>query len=97
MLTSGQERILRALRMSLGSCAAAPDGAEAITQAEAEEIAGAVWRNGILLTVYDALPEAAQALLRDRYFASMRQMMLQEHAHGQITAALAAAGYDIVD
>ena len=93
MLSSAERYVLSLLRRSLN---VKDDFACDVTDEDAKTIAKIVMRNGILLTVYELLPEAVQNQLRSRYLAAVKQAITHDFEGEQVLQALSDAGLDCI-
>ena len=53
-------------------------------------------RSGVLLTVYRYLPKELQIKFKDKYFATLKQSILQDHEGNEILSSLSDAGLDCI-
>lgn len=85
-LTSEQQYILFLLRKSLGcSC---PDPLNHINY---QDVYSIIRRNGILLTVYNVLPDEGKRDFQNVYLTTLKQAVLQRHEGDQILKAFGQA------
>lgn len=97
MMANEQQFVLDALRAALR---AKPEGLEAwrFKTLDSKEIVKIILRNGVLLTVYPVLgafPDIESAL-QTRYFAAIRQSVVQDYEGNSILQALNDAGVDCI-
>ena len=91
MLTDEQRYVLSLLQKSFGlrtESAAVPE--------DTQQLLRCIQKNGILLTVFQSLPPALQEPLRTRYYAAVRQAVLQSCEGERVLQALSEAGLDCI-
>lgn len=87
MLTKEQIYILYLLRKSLGVQTATAD-----MPTDEKTVIDAILKNGILLTVYTALPDTFQAPIKKMYIAAVMQSVQQKHEGERVLKAISNAG-----
>lgn len=90
MLTSEQKTVLFLLQKSLGICA------KDTLSEERKEFKNAILHNGLLLTVYPALPEVDQKTLKSMYSAALKQSILQLYEGERVLNALNKMGIESI-
>lgn len=92
MLTDEQTFILYCLQKSLKQ---KTEQAETVP-ADADYVLNALKRGGILLTVYDVLPDFYRQKLKELYSTMIRQAVLQNYEGEQVLQALSSEGLDCI-
>lgn len=91
MLTTDQQYILALIRKSFQT-----DTQIAIRPENRSYIVSVLYRNGILLTVYNALEQEMKNDLAQRYHIALKQSFLQNYEGEQALAALSDAGMNCI-
>ena len=91
MLTTDQQYVLSLLRRALNA-----GGTEDLPYEDSLYVAKIVESNGILLTVYNQLPEDVKNRFHKVYLAAIKQAVVQEHEGENILRALSDAGINCI-
>ena len=91
MLTKEQQYLLFLLRKSLGAQTEAVDVPE-----DHDSITKAIWKCGILLSVYPFLPEALQTPLESRYLNAVNQAIQQDYEGNEVLEAIGKKGMSCI-